>query len=31
VKELVEAHGGEIEIHSRKGEGTTVRVMLPEE
>ena len=28
-KGLVEAHGGQIEIESRAGEGTTVRVTLP--
>lgn len=29
VRELVEAHGGQIELHSEKGEGTTVTVILP--
>lgn len=30
VKELVEAYGGEIEISSEQGEGTTITVALPE-
>lgn len=29
VKEIVEAHGGEVSITSTKGEGTTVRVVIP--
>jgi two-component system sensor histidine kinase BaeS len=29
VRELVDAHGGEITVHSRVGEGTSVRVTLP--
>jgi signal transduction histidine kinase len=29
AKSLVEAHGGEITALSRRGEGTTMRVVLP--
>lgn len=29
VRELVDAHGGEITVHSEKGKGTTVKVVLP--
>ena len=29
VKQLVDAHGGEIEVESKEGEGTTFRVHLP--
>ncbi len=29
VRGLVEAHGGAVKIHSRPGEGTTVRVIVP--
>ena len=29
VRELVDAHGGEITVHSKVGEGTSVRVTLP--
>ena len=29
VRELVDAHGGEITVHSKVGEGTSVRVMFP--
>ena len=29
VRELVDAHGGKIEIHSEVGKGTTVTVILP--
>jgi two-component system sensor histidine kinase BaeS len=29
VRELVDAHGGEITVHSEAGKGTTVRVTLP--
>jgi signal transduction histidine kinase len=28
-KALVEAHGGRLELSSREGEGTTVRIRLP--
>ncbi|MBT3553926.1 MAG: histidine kinase, partial [Rhodospirillaceae bacterium] len=30
-KILIEAHGGEIEIDSQPGQGTTVRVCFPED
>ena len=29
ARQLVEAHGGTLEIHSRLGEGTTVTILLP--
>ncbi|QKG83355.1 HAMP domain-containing histidine kinase [Kroppenstedtia pulmonis] len=29
AKQLIEAHGGRIEIHSQSGEGTTVSIFLP--
>ena len=29
VRQIVAAHGGSMEIESREGEGTTVRVRLP--
>ena len=31
VRELVDAHGGEITVHSEKGIGTSVKVILPQE
>jgi signal transduction histidine kinase len=30
VKQIVECHGGTVEVHSRCGEGTTVRFLLKE-
>jgi signal transduction histidine kinase len=29
VRQLVEAHGGRVEVHSVPGEGTLMRVVLP--
>ncbi len=29
VHNIVEAHGGEIKVESRSGQGTTVRIVLP--
>lgn len=29
ARELVEAHGGKMELHSEKGQGTTIKIKLP--
>jgi signal transduction histidine kinase len=29
VKEIIDLHGGRVEVHSKPGEGTTVTLWLP--